>query len=106
RGVDADAEHQQVAEGIQHVPEDEQRVGRADLAFADDDGGQGVRAHDGTPAFFVGPTNTSWRLAPPISTRSTRPCFASSETSSSTRASSSCSRSCTVLCVTVTSAVR
>jgi hypothetical protein len=34
RRVDADAEHQQVAERVEHVPEDEQQVGGANLRFA------------------------------------------------------------------------
>src|SRR5262249_27966833 len=101
--VDADPEHQQVAERIEQVPEDEEQIGRANLSLAEHHCSQRA-AHGCTPlACCVSSTKTSSRLAPVISTRRMRPALASEAISSSSRFSSSLSRSCTVLWTTFTS---
>ena len=67
-----DAEHEQVPQRIEQIPEDERQVRRANLAFAIHDGRQG--AHEGTcrPA-AVSSMKISSRLAPDTSILSTRP---------------------------------
>src|SRR6185436_11486442 len=90
RAIDADAEHEQVAERIHEVPEDEGEVGRADLSLAVHHGAEPAD-HDASRSrgAWVTSTKMSSRLAPPISTRSTCPRRDSSVTSSSTAGSSS-----------------
>ena len=85
----AHAEHQQVPERIEQIPEDERQIRRANLAFAIHDGRQG--AHEGTsrPA-AVSSMKISSRLAPDTSILSTRPMRPRCATRSSTRPS--CSR--------------
>src|SRR5262249_32392610 len=94
RAADADAEHQQVAERVDDVPEDEQPVGGADLRLAHHHGAQCLD-HDRSTR-CVGSTKTSSRLAPFTSTPSTRPRRASISVSSRTRAPSTFTRICTV----------
>src|SRR5262245_48730894 len=94
------SEHQQISKRVEKIPEDERQIGRADLAFAVKNGAE--RSHSaslfqsrGTPpvadtdavtpglerrllvsgarAAVVNSTNTSSRLAPLTSRRSTRP---------------------------------
>src|SRR5262249_29530010 len=100
RVIDADAEYEEISERVEQVPEDERDVGRPDLAFAIHDGEEGAQrlCHEAASAAgVVSSTNTSSRLAPPSSTRSTRPRLASSLTSASTCCSSALTASSTVV---------
>src|SRR6185503_4185308 len=88
RGIHPETKHQQVAERVQDIPEDERQIGGPDLGFAKENGFECARAHNCPPDFCVSSTKMSSRLAPLISIRSSRPRLASSETSSRTRVSS------------------
>src|SRR5262249_41502046 len=87
RAVDANAEYEQIAERIEHIPKDEEKVRDPDLGFSVEDGLQ--RAHTACPRWAVSSTNTSSRLAPPISTRKTCPRADNRRTKSSTASSPS-----------------
>src|SRR3954466_12621663 len=76
RLIHPDAEDQEIPERIDHVPEDEQRVRRADLSFPVHHCRQA--AHERPP--LVSSTKMSSRLAPVTSSRSTRPRAASAPT--------------------------
>src|SRR5262249_9196909 len=103
RCVHADAEHEQVAERIDQIPEDEQRIGGADLRLTHQNRLERARRrHFVASTLCVSCTNTSSRLAPEISTCWMCALRPSAATSSRTRDSSARSCSRTVLCITET----
>src|SRR5215469_6627965 len=81
RSIHADAEDKHVAKRVKDVPEYEDQVGGADLRLTVDHGIDG--GHDFTSS-CVSSRNTSSRLAPFTSRRSTRRFLASAVTTSST----------------------